>query len=297
MTTSLPSAYQRRLAVRIAGFNRSALSQPLGVVGFLISGAWVLVAALAPLISPYDPIVQHVPFFQTPSADHIFGTDELGRDLYSRVLWGARISIPLAVLLVVGIVLIGGSLGAIAGYFGGYVDVTIMRVADLIFAFPVILWGMLVVAALGPGLKNVVLAVMLVAWPSYARLVRGLVTSITKSDYISASRLLGASTLRALVVDALPNIAGPVVVLAALDIGKGVLLLSALSFLGLGAQPPTPEWGSMVASGTHYVDHWWLGLFPGLAIFSVVLGFSFLGDSLRDALDPKSSWSGGGRAS
>jgi peptide/nickel transport system permease protein len=187
-------------------------------------------------------------------------------------------------------VVIGGVLGGIAGYFGGWVDEVIMRATDLVFAFPTIILAMAVTAALGPSLRNAVLAVVVVFWPSYARVVRGLVMSLGQSDYVSATRLLGASSRRALVVDVLPNIAGPVMVLATLDLGNAILLLAGLSFLGLGAQPPTPEWGSMVNTGTQYFQRWWMGTFPGLAILSAVLAFNFLGDSLRDALDPTSSW-------
>ena len=269
---------------------------PLALLGALLVGAWVLVAVLAPLIAPYDPITLSAHLLKPPSAEHWFGTDELGRDVLSRVIWGSRISLPVAALLVAAILLIGGTLGGIAGYFGGWVDFAIMRVADLVFAFPTILLAMSVTAALGPGLKNAALAVVLVAWPSYARLVRGLVASQREADYVSATRLLGASASRALAVDVLPNMAGPVIVLVALDIGRAVLILSVLSFLGLAAQPPTPDWGSMVASGAGNFDSWWLGFFPGLAILSVVLGSSFLGDQLRDALDPKSSWSHPGQA-
>lgn len=257
-------------------------------------GGWIAAAALAPWIAPFDPITPHANLLQAPSTQHLFGTDELGRDVFSRVLWGARVSLPLAAVLVVGLVAVGGTLGALAGYFGGMVDAGIMRLTDLIFAFPVILLAMSVTAAVGPGLRNLVIAVMLVAWPSYARVVRGLVTSVSGVEYVTATRLLGGSALRALLVDIIPNVAGPVVVLATLDFGRAVLLLSALSYLGLGAQPPMAEWGSMVASGSQYAAQWWLAAFPGLAIFSAVLGFTFLGDSLRDRLDPKSSWSGAG---
>jgi peptide/nickel transport system permease protein len=170
------------------------------------------------------------------------------------------------------------------------VDEVVMRATDLVFAFPTIILAMAVTAALGPSLKNAVLAVLVVFWPSYARVVRGLVQSLGQADYVSATRLLGASSFRALVVDVLPNVAGPVLVLATLDLGNAVLLLAGLSFLGLGAQPPTPEWGSMVNTGTQYFQRWWMGTFPGFAILSVVLAFNFLGDSLRDALDPRSSW-------
>ena len=283
-----------------SNFNRAALTrwglfQPLMAVGFFLIGAWIVVAVLAPWIAPHDPLTITGPLLATPSARYLFGTDVIGRDVLSRVLWGARVSLPLAMLLVAGIVVIGSTLGAIAGYFGGMVDTLIMRLADLVFAFPVILLAMTVTASIGPGLRNAVIAVTLIAWPSYARVVRGLVKSLGRADYVSATRLLGASTRRALMTDVLPNIAGPIIVLATIDIGRGVLLLSALSFLGLGAQPPQAEWGSMVAAGTQYFDRWWLGLFPGLAIFTTVLGFTFLGDSLRDALDPKSSWSRSGK--
>jgi peptide/nickel transport system permease protein len=292
---SVDVGFRRRWTYNAAALTRSGLFQPLIVIGFVLVGGWILVAALAPWIAPYDPLALTNQLLAPPSARHLFGTDVIGRDILSRVVWGARVSVPLAMLLVAGIVLIGSTLGAIAGYFGGLVDTLIMRLADLVFAFPLILLAMTVTASIGPGLRNAVIAVMLIAWPSYARVVRGLVKSLGGADYVSATRLLGASTRRALMTDVLPNIAGPIIVLATIDIGRGVLLLSALSFLGLGAQPPQAEWGSMVAAGTQYFDRWWLGLFPGLAIFTTVLGFTFLGDSLRDALDPKSSWSRGGK--
>jgi peptide/nickel transport system permease protein len=273
----------------------SAWSQPLALTGIALAGAWILVAIFVPLIAPYDPLAQTSNLFAEPSTAHLFGTDELGRDVLSRVLWGSRLSIPLAVFLVAMAVLIGSVIGALAGYFGGWVDEVVMRATDLVFAFPTIILAMAVTAALGPSLRNAVLAVLVVFWPSYARVVRGLVMSLGQSDYVSATRLLGASSRRALVVDVLPNVAGPVLVLATLDLGNAVLLLAGLSFLGLGSQPPTPEWGSMVNTGTQYFQRWWMGTFPGFAILSVVLAFNFLGDSLRDALDPRSSWAVQGR--
>ena len=273
----------------------SAWSQPLAIIGIALAGAWILIAIFAPVIAPYDPLAQTSNLFAEPSAAHLFGTDELGRDVLSRVLWGSRLSIPLAVFLVAMAVLIGSILGGLAGYFGGWVDEVVMRATDLVFAFPTIILAMAVTAALGPSLRNAVLAVLIVFWPSYARVVRGLVMSLGQSDYVSATRLLGSSSRRALVVDVLPNVAGPVLVLATLDLGNAVLLLAGLSFLGLGSQPPTPEWGSMVNTGTQYFQRWWMGTFPGFAILSVVLAFNFLGDSLRDALDPRSSWAVQGR--
>jgi len=262
---------------------------PLAVTGALIAIGWLLIAVFAPLLAPYDPLAQDFAPFLSPSREHLFGTDELGRDVLSRTLYGARVSLPLGLLLVVLASSIGGILGATAGYVRGWVDTGVMRTADLVFAFPAILLAMVVTASLGPGLTNAVLALVIVAWPSYARVVRSLVLSIGDSEYVWATRLLGASSRRALVREVLPNVVGPVLVLATLDVGNAILLLSGLSFLGLGAQPPDPEWGSMVATGTQFFQFWWMGTFPGLAIFTAVLAFNFMGDSLRDVFDPRTA--------
>ena len=290
-----PLPLRFRIGLRRPGTLGSAWTQPLAIAGIVLAAAWIVVAIFVPLIAPYDPLAQSSQLVLAPSPAHLFGTDELGRDVFSRVLWASRLSLPLAFFLVAMAVVIGGALGGLAGYFGGWVDEVVMRATDLVFAFPTIILAMAVTAALGPSLRNAVLAVLIVFWPSYARVVRGLVMSLGQSDYVSAARLLGASSRRALVVDVLPNVAGPVLVLATLDLGNAILLLAGLSFLGLGAQPPTPEWGSMVNTGTQYFERWWMGTFPGLAILSVVLAFNFLGDSLRDALDPRSSWAVQGR--
>ena len=262
---------------------------PLAVVGAAIAIVWILVAIFAPLLAPHDPLAQTFVPFSPPSREHLFGTDELGRDVFSRTLYGARISLPLGVLLVALASTIGGILGAVAGYFRRWVDAGVMRTADLVFAFPAILLAMVVTASLGPGLRNAVLALVIVAWPSYARVVRSLVLSVGDSEYVWATRLLGASARRSLVREVLPNVVGPVLVLATLDIGNAILLLSGLSFLGLGAQPPAAEWGSMVATGTQFFQQWWMGTFPGLAIFTAVLAFNFMGDSLRDVFDPRTA--------
>jgi peptide/nickel transport system permease protein len=288
---SEPLAVRRGiLRRRRRGGGRPAWRQPLALAGAAIALAWLLAAIFAPLVAPHDPLAQQYVPFEAPSRAHLFGTDELGRDVLSRVIHGARISLPLALLLVALATTIGGVLGAIAGYFRGLVDGAVMRSTDLVFAFPAIILAMVVTAVLGRGVRNAVLAIVVVAWPAYARVVRGLVLSIGDSEYVQSSRLLGSSARRALFRDVLPNIAGPVLVLATLDLGNAILLLSGLSFLGLGAQPPDPEWGSMVATGTQYFQYWWMGTFPGLAIFSAVLAFNFLGDSLRDAFDPQTSW-------
>jgi peptide/nickel transport system permease protein len=283
------------LAIRVAGFARrdwvrAGRRQPLAAIGALIALAWILIAIFAPLIAPANPLAQNFPAQQSPSWHHLFGTDELGRDVLSRVIYGSRITVPIALLLVAFAATIGSAVGAVAGYFRGFVDGTLMRATDLVFAFPPIILAMVVAAVLGRGLQNAALAIVVVAWPSYARVVRGLVMSVGDSEYVQAARLLGAPARRTMVRDVLPNVAGPVLVLATLDLANAILLLSGLSFLGLGAQPPTAEWGSMVADGTNYFQWWWIGMFPGLAIFTVVLAFNFLGDSLRDLFDPRTAW-------
>jgi len=269
------------------GTIKSVWRQPLAIAGFAIVLVWVVLAIFAPLIAPYSPIEQTTEITQPPSGSHLFGTDELGRDILSRVIYGARITIPYSFLLVVLAMAVGGVLGAIAGYFRSWADGLIMRMVDLTFAFPPIILAMVVSAVLGPSVRNAVLAVVVVAWPTYARLVRGLVLSVGASEYVWSSRLLGASSARALVKDVLPNIVGPVIVYATLDLGQAVLILSALSFLGLGAQAPAAEWGAMVSTGAQQFQFWWVGTFAGLAILTVVLAFNFLGDTLRDRLDPR----------
>jgi peptide/nickel transport system permease protein len=268
----------------------AAWRQPLAVTGAAIALAWIVIAVFAPLIAPADPLAQTFTPAQGPSLDHLFGTDELGRDVFSRVIYGARVSLPIAFLLVVLAATIGGVIGAISGYFRGITDGALMRSTDLVFAFPPIILAMVVAAVLGRGLRNAALAIVIVSWPAYARVMRGLVLTVGDSEYVQSARLLGTTARRTLVRDVLPNVAGPIVVLAMLDLATAILLLSGLSFLGLGAQPPQAEWGSMVAAGTQYFQWWWMGTFPGLAIFTVVLAFNFLGDSLRDVLDPKTAW-------
>lgn len=266
---------------------RSIWLQPLGLIGAILLLGFVLMAIFAPVIAPYDPLAQDADRLLRPSAEHWFGTDQLGRDILSRVIYGTRMSLPYAMQLVVMASILGTVLGALAGYFGGWIDGVIMRAADLVLAFPDIILAMAVVAALGAGLMNAVLAVVVVSWPIYARVVRAMILGLRDEPYVQSSHLLGASAFRTLWVDVRPNVVGPLVVLAALEYGHAILILSGLSFLGLGAQPPLAEWGNMVSEGAKFFDKWWMSVFPGLAILLVVLSANFLGDTLRDALDPK----------
>lgn len=262
---------------------------PLGIIGAVVALAWIVVAVLAPVIAPADPLAEGFARLQPPSSENWLGTDANGRDVFSRLIFGAQTTIPLSLLLVGMSLVIGSVLGAIAGFFGKWVDEAIMRITDLVMAFPTTVLAMVVAASLGASLLNAVFAALVVSWPSYARVTRSLVVGLRNSNYVTAGRLLGVSPWTSLARDIAPNVLGPVLVLASLDVGTATLLLSGLSFLGLGAKPPTPEWGSMISASIGQFDYWWLGVFPGLAILSVVLAFNFMGDTLRDAFDPRSS--------
>lgn len=275
-----------RRATRSGGTLRR---QPVVVAAIVVAAAWIVVAIAAPVISPYDPLEQTANLYSAPSAAHPFGTDELGRDVLSRVLHGARLSIPLALAIVTCALLLGGLLGLVAGYVGKTVDAVVMRVTDLVFAFPQIILAMAVAAAFGPSTANAVLALVIVSWPVYARVIRGAVLTIRSEDYLNVSRMLGVGPFTALRRDVVPNSFGPAIVLATLEFGNAILLLAALSFLGLGPRPPSPEWGAMIASGTNDITRWWVSLFPGLAILTAVLACNILGDALRDKLDPHST--------
>ncbi|GHJ47020.1 ABC transporter permease [Catellatospora sp. TT07R-123] len=273
--------------VRGATAGRPIWRQPVTVAALAILAAWLLIALAAPLIAPHDPIAQSADTYQPPGGAHWFGTDSLGRDVFSRVVYGARLSIPLALAIVALALLLGGLLGLVAGYVGRFLDEAVMRLTDLVFAFPQIILAMAVTAAFGPSTGNAILALVIVSWPVYARVIRSAVLTIRGEDYLSASRLLGVGPITTLRRDVLPNSVGPAIVLATLELGNAVLLLAALSFLGLGPRPPAAEWGSMVALGAQDLSMWWVSVFPGLAILTVVLAFNVLGDALRDRLDPR----------
>jgi len=256
--------------------------------GTLMVGTWVLVAALVPWLAPHSPLdLDVMNRLEPPEWGHLFGTDEVGRDNFSRVLYGARITIPLAFTVIVLASLFGTAVGAVAGYVGHRVDEILMRLVDVVLAFPPIVLAMAITAALGAGLRNAMLAILLVSWPEFSRLMRGQVLAIKENDYVIAARALGASGFRIVLTHILPNAFPPIVVKGTLDIGNAIILTAALSFIGLGAVPPAPEWGAMIAAGQTKFEYWWAATFPGLAILSVVLGFNFLGDGLQDWLNPR----------
>jgi len=266
--------------------SRGVWRQPVVAGALVVLAAWVLIAVLADWVSPYDALAQTSDIYAAPSAQHWFGTDELGRDVFSRVLHGSRLSIPLALAVVVLALTAGGLLGLVAGYFGKVADEVIMRITDLVFAFPQIILAMAVAAAFGPSAANAVVALVLVSWPIYARVIRGAVLSIRGENYLSAARMLGVGPMTVLRRDVIPNSVGPAIVLATLELGNAVLLLAGLSFLGLGPRPPAPEWGAMIAIGATDISKWWVSVFPGLAILTVVLACNVLGDAIRDRFDP-----------
>jgi peptide/nickel transport system permease protein len=258
------------------------------LVGIVIIVFWIVTSLTIDLWPIYDPIDMVGRRLQPPSAEHWFGTDALGRDVLSRTLHGARFSLMMSCAVIVCAVLIGSAVGAIAGYVGGLVDGVFMRLVDITLSFPPILLAMAVTAAMGPGLENAALAMIIVWWPVYARLMRGQVLSIRSREHVEAATAAGASHTRTLVKHILPLSWSPILINATMDFGQVVLLTASLSFIGLGASPPTPEWGSMISEGAIHFYQWWICSGPGIAILSVVLGFNFLGDGLRDLLDPRS---------
>lgn len=250
--------------------------------------AWSLAALFAPSIVPYEPLKQDVDNrLQAPGSAHPWGTDELGRDIFSRVLYGGRITIPAGLIVVVTGSFLGVIIGAVSGYLGGLADEGIMRVTELFMAFPTIILAMAITAALGPDIRNAIIALVIVWWPSYARLLRGQVLKQKHSEYVEAARCIGASPFRILFRTILPNCVGPALVLTTLDVGNAILTFAGLSFLGLGPEPTSPEWGRMISIGIDYFDQWWTWLFPGIAIATIVMAFNFIGDSLADYIDPR----------
>ena len=263
-------------------------SNYLFTFGVIICLFWIIMAIIAPMVAPYDPVVQDLTLrLKAPSAAHIFGTDNFGRDIFSRVIYGGRYSLLAGCLTVVIAGCIGTIYGAIAGYVGGAVDNVMMRLSEMILSFPSLILAMIINAVMGSNLFNTMFALVIVAWPSYARVMRSVVLSVRENEYVTASEALGASRIRILLKEIIPNSIPSVLIMATTDIGNQILMFSTLSFLGLGSAPPTPEWGMMVSDGVQYFNKFWVAGFPGLAIFTMAVGANFIGDGLRDLLDPK----------
>ena len=264
-------------------------SNPLGLAGLAVVLLLVTVALLAPWLATQPPNDQNLAArLMAPSAAHWLGTDELGRDIWSRIVWGSRITLAIITIVSIVVAPIGLAVGCVAGYAGGWVDSVLMRVTDLFLAFPSLILALAFVAALGPSLENAILAIALTSWPPIARLARAETLSLRNSDYIAAVRLLGASPGRIVLRHIAPLCLPSVVVRVTLNMASIILTAAGLGFLGLGAQPPTPEWGAMVSTGRRFMlDSWWVVTFPGIAILVVSLAFNLVGDALRDVLDPR----------
>ena len=270
---------------------RAFSTNPIAMTGLLIIVALVVVAALAPLLTRGDGTEQVLSQrLLPPGGAHWFGTDELGREIFDRIVWGSRITLYIVGLVGTIVVPVGLLIGTVAGYVGGWVDNVLMRFTDIFLAFPRLILALAFVSALGPGIDNAVLAIALTTWSTYARLARAETITIRNTEYIMAARLQGASSLRILYGHIAPLCMSSVIIRLTLDMAGIILISAGLGFLGLGAQPPLPEWGAMISTGRQYIlDQWWVAAIPGTAIFVVSLGFNLLGDGLRDVLDPKSA--------
>ena len=289
LTDTPESRKQAALGLAYRRWRRFA-GNPLSVFGFAILMVLVIVAIIGPWIAPHDPLRQVLSDRLLPpgSASHWLGTDQLGRDILSRIIYGSRLTLSIAILVVVLVVPIGLMIGTTAGFFGGWVDNVLMRITDIALAFPKIVLALAFAASLGPGVINAVIAISITAWPAYARLARAETLRLVQADFIQIARLQGASNLRILLRYVMPLCMSSVIVRATLDMAGIILTVAGLGFLGLGAQPPSPEWGFMVASGRNVLlDSWWVATLPGFAILLVSLAFNLLGDGLRDVFDPR----------
>jgi peptide/nickel transport system permease protein len=274
------SAYRAFIALR---------RNPLTVLGALIILLLVLMAITAPLIATADPVAQNLAArLQPPSAAHWMGTDELGRDIWSRVVYGTRITLEIVVLVAVIAAPIGLLVGAVAGYFGGWLDRALMGVTDVFLALPKLILALAFTAALGPGIEHAIIAIAIASWPGYARIARAEALTLRNAEFVAAVQLQGASRARIIGVHILPLLTSSLIIRVTLDMAGIILTAAGLGFIGLGAQPPTPEWGAMISAGRSFIlDQWWVSTMPGFAIVIVSLGFCFLGDGLRDVLDPR----------
>ncbi|HVY50738.1 MAG TPA: nickel transporter permease [Devosia sp.] len=292
LTSEAPASRRQAVLGNLYRGLRAILKNPTALAGLIIVALLLLMAVFAPWISlGRSPIEQDLAGrLAAPSSAHWFGTDELGRDIFTRTLYGARVTLTIVVLVSVLVAPIGLAVGTVAGYLGGWVDAVLMRTTDVFLAFPRLVLALAFAAALGPGIENAVIAISLTAWPPYARIARSETLAIAHSEFIEAAVLEGASTWRILFRHIVPLCLSSVVVRLTLDMAGIILTAAGLGFLGLGAQPPTAEWGAMVSSGRDVIlDQWWVATIPGLAILVVSLGFNLLGDGLRDVFDPKSA--------
>ncbi len=265
---------------------------PLAVIGLIISLSLIAVAIFAPLLAPHDPIAQDLTRRLLPpgTAGNWLGTDDFGRDILTRLLYGSRITLYIVLLVILTAPVAGLIIGTVAGYFGGWVDVILMRITDIFLAFPKLILALALVAVLGPGMENAVLAIAMTAWPPYARVARAETLTVRNSDYIAAVKLQGAGAVRVIWGHVMPMCLPSVIIRVTLDMAGVILTAAGLGFLGLGVQPPLPEWGLMISAGRKFLfEQWWVATMPGLAIFIVSLGFNLLGDGLRDVLDPRSA--------
>lgn len=285
-----PQSSAQALRQNLARNLRKLLRNPLSVAGLIVILALLLVAAFAPWVATHDPLVQDLAnTLKAPSAGHWFGTDEYGRDIFSRLIYGSRVTLYIISLVTVIVGPVGLAVGVVSGYFGGWVDTVFMRITDIFVSLPGLVLALAFVAALGPGLDHAVIAIALTAWPPIARLARAETLSLRKADYIVAVQLQGASALRILLRHVTPMCLSSVVVRLTMNMAGIILTAAGLGFLGLGAQPPVPEWGAMISAGRRYMlECWWLVAMPGAAIMMVSLAFNLFGDGMRDVLDPRS---------
>lgn len=293
--TAVPLILGRARSERLASTGYFLRRNPRMMVGGLVVIAWLLVAALAPFIAPYDPVkVDILEALQPPNLSHWLGTDDLGRDVLSRVMWGARVSLSVGLISVSIGLGVGTTIGLAAGYLAGRFDLFVMRGIDALLAFPALILAIAITSALGPQIQNAMIAIGIVAIPAYARLTRGQVLAVRAHDYVVAARTIGATPVRIVLRHIFPNVMNALIVQATLSTAFAILAEAALSFLGLGPQPPYPSWGQDINYSQRYLPNlkWWMSVGPGLAIFSAVFAFNFLGDALRDALDPRLRRSG-----
>lgn len=293
LTDSEPgSRWQARLGRAYLSW-RAFTRNPLAMLGLLVIVGLVFVAIFADLLATHSPTVGgdlRTERLQPPSAEHWLGTDSQARDIYSRLVYGSRLTLMVVVLVTVIAMPVGLLIGTVAGYVGGWIDTVLMRITDIFLAFPRLILALAFVAALGPGIENAIIAIAITSWPPYARLARAETLTIRNSDFIAAVRLQGASPARIIARHVMPLCIPSVIIRVTLDMAGIILTAAGLGFLGLGAQPPTPEWGAMIAAGRQFIiDYWWVATMPGIAIFIVSLGFNLLGDGLRDVLDPKAA--------